>query len=1338
MPAAGEKDSTIVHIDGVETCITLWIGAVKNFIVNTLRSEYLLYRTLKDYRDANHKNTIEDLVAKAKRLDVLLNAEIEAITTEQFVADRRASLSPLYEGEDREVASAAKTNNIKVSSYGTETLTFRQAQRRLYNYCLASVKQHFPMLLDDVDVEAADHGTRALSNILEIVAPRTTIALAQAVTKYETFFQTLRSSTVPLYKFFEQALQLARVRAYYDRTETDNTAVVDRMIVAAQAQLQDSVLHSRMERFTAEFRETSQLLSRASALSEDQKRVKSNEKVRAFKALLIDFDGTFANRGVFIGQAAASSERPPPARFLNKAHRQSGPSRKSLRRTVLPDYDPLAQAFDPNAPFWRANAVSTPNGQGPCTWCLTFLGKSYPHDVSACRNKSNPAKLAQIAKAREQGQLQASAKKVHTCPLCNEEHHVRDCTYLNGCKEIIGVHQAKLAEETAQRGRTDASVDATMTPGMPGLLTPFAGALHDAIARARVHPALLADILSTPFPDTLFEADSLVSVRQLGRDKPPFKARRRNLPVEGLEIVSPGSEGFRIPSFRFRDETWSAVEQRRLARLATRVRHDILSALQVFDVVRQATTPIPVNVHDDDVDDVAPAPVLDTTACSPKSKRKRKRRRAKPPLASPLEDASVSLPDDDMPSELAWLNSVNDDNYLSVSTFDSKTYAFPTPTQHSSPRDAQLDSGATKTVTNDLSIVSNATPCRAIIRLANGKSLGRGAMCGVLNAKSQGITLPALPVIFHPELDSTLLSQPQMVHLGNLDFVHSKSLGSYCQPHVAGVCPVCVVHPDRITMHDTLDSIKVPLEPTRRQEVRVNVLDDSPASPIVLPAPQALFHPSDVKRPPEGHGLQLDSCTGPPSQTKVSQPATSNEAASQTLTGPSADEKLMALWHARLLAGEAQLQLLARQFPEIFKFSPRTKLRPCHACHRSSARRADAPPSVQRQVAPLEEIHMDLFFPDLPGGAVLLFLIDRASRYEWIYVLTSKGDIPRAIQRFLIDVNCSTYNVGTIWTREKRTANDITAHLARLHLPQRVKVLYADNAREHLSTELTELLEDMMIAQRFTIVESQRQNGLAEHNGGWRLMSQLRHDMDLSNLSKSFRIHALHLNVERRVCTPRLSLGGLSPFEILYPGKTPPFRYFKVFGASGSLLRNEKTRLDKCIPRAEPVLYVGTGLRFGKSGYLVYVPRLRTTIVAEHVQFDEHDFPARRQRHITDFTTALPGDVDPSTFSSTFTDPPVAASPVAAPAVAAVAAPPVAAPISSSPLPNVTTSSHLHSAHEPALVEPIPDLLDSDCSDDEADPESVRDDVRRTLERRRHALLRSSPDAPGDAGGGGV
>ena len=503
-------------------------------------------------------------------------------------------------------------------------------------------------------------------------------------------------------------------------------------------------------------------------------------------------------------------------------------------------------------------------------------------------------------------------------------------------------------------------------------------------------------------------------------------------------------------------------------------------------------------------------------------------------------------------------------------------------------------------------------------------------------------------------------------------------------------------------MDATDTSITFPLEPvTQVRDVEVTLKGTG------LPAPHDLFS------------------VGPSTNHQPTAPAQTIDVASQTTTGLTADQKLMSLWHVRLNCGQAQLQLLARRYPEVFTFSPTTKLPPCHCCHRSYARKADAPPSVAREVEPLEEVHMDLFFP---GNDIVLFLCDRASKFEWVYFLTAKSDIPFALQQWLIDVNTSAFNVGTIFTRDKVTARDISTHLGRLNLPQRVKVLYSDNAREHLSSDLCSFLEDLMIRQRFAVVENQRQNALAEHNGGWRLMSQLRHDMDMSNLSPSFRRHALHLNVERRVCTPRISLGGQSPFNILYPRKTPPFKYFKTFGSSGSLLRSEKTRQDKCIPRAEPVIYIGTGSRFHKSGYLVWVPRLRTAVVAEHVQFDEHDFPARKMRRVDDFTTTLPGDIDPSVFASL-------------PAPGGALSTPVPTPVVPEPQ-QVTTPINgppvVDAGDDPSEpVFPLPELIDSDADDDIDVPDTVQDirrDVLRTLERRRKLAALTPPPYSGGRG----
>jgi hypothetical protein len=316
------------------------------------------------------------------------------------------------------------------------------------------------------------------------------------------------------------------------------------------------------------------------------------------------------------------------------------------------------------------------------------------------------------------------------------------------------------------------------------------------------------------------------------------------------------------------------------------------------------------------------------------------------------------------------------------------------------------------------------------------------------------------------------------------------------------------------------------------------------------------------------------------------------------------------LWHSRMpTAGCQALSALAKAFPDTFRFSPDTVLPSCHVCARARIRKAAAPPASTRLVQPLEEVHFDLFFV---CGEIVLIFIDRASRYEWIYFLDKKSDLPRILQQFLIDANSARFTVGSLncalsSAKEKGIdAEVLNQHLSSHHLTQRVKVLYSDNAREHLSHALDAFLFDMMIDQRFSVVDSQHQNGLSE-NVGWNLLGPVRHDMDISNLSKGFRRACLRLNVERRACTPRAQLNWKSPFQILHPHREPPFKYFKSFGSHCTVLKTsaELQRQGKLEARGEPGIYIGTGYHLKQSGYLIWLPRLRKTVVAEHVLFDE-------------------------------------------------------------------------------------------------------------------------------------
>jgi hypothetical protein len=134
--------------------------------------------------------------------------------------------------------------------------------------------------------------------------------------------------------------------------------------------------------------------------------------------------------------------------------------------------------------------------------------------------------------------------------------------------------------------------------------------------------------------------------------------------------------------------------------------------------------------------------------------------------------------------------------------------------------------------------------------------------------------------------------------------------------------------------------------------------------------------------------------------------------------------------------------------------------------------------------------------------------------------------------------------------------------------------------------------------------------------------------MDISNLSKGFRRACLRLNVERRACTPRAQLNWKSPFQILHPHREPPFKYFKSFGSHCTVLKTsaELQRQGKLEARGEPGIYIGTGYHLKQSGYLIWLPRLRKTVVAEHVLFDETWFPARLDKHVPNTCSALPGN----------------------------------------------------------------------------------------------------------------
>ena len=84
-----------------------------------------------------------------------------------------------------------------------------------------------------------------------------------------------------------------------------------------------------------------------------------------------------------------------------------------------------------------------------CTWCLTYLQKSYPHTFEACRNRKNPEKLKLVDAAKAAGQLQVQAKTCVICPGVNGHTFGPDCPYFTGLQDVVTSHRAASAAAAA-------------------------------------------------------------------------------------------------------------------------------------------------------------------------------------------------------------------------------------------------------------------------------------------------------------------------------------------------------------------------------------------------------------------------------------------------------------------------------------------------------------------------------------------------------------------------------------------------------------------------------------------------------------------------------------------------------------------------------------------------------------------------------------------------------------------------------------------------------------------------------------------------------------------------
>jgi hypothetical protein len=241
-----------------------------------------------------------------------------------------------------------------------------------------------------------------------------------------------------------------------------------------------------------------------------------------------------------------------------------------------------------------------------------------------------------------------------------------------------------------------------------------------------------------------------------------------------------------------------------------------------------------------------------------------------------------------------------------------------------------IDSGASETMTNNLALVSNPFPADILVRQADGSCVPGQYLRGKLSAKSLGIALPRMDVIYNKKFATTLVSTPQLNRMG-MEVILSPTFGSFMQPQGAS-CPICVPHPDRISFDQDSHGTSLMLSPT-----------NSCAGTRSMTTPQILT--------PSAKIAVIKDRTDTDTTTNCQETATQTEGVREAMSH--ATKTKIKLWHARLGGvGFDRLKELGKLYPKLVKI-PFTSTfdEVCQCCQRSCMRNCNAAGEISNTIA---------------------------------------------------------------------------------------------------------------------------------------------------------------------------------------------------------------------------------------------------------------------------------------------------------------------------------------------------------------------------------------------------
>ncbi|KAK1412979.1 hypothetical protein QVD17_34637 [Tagetes erecta] len=289
------------------------------------------------------------------------------------------------------------------------------------------------------------------------------------------------------------------------------------------------------------------------------------------------------------------------------------------------------------------------------------------------------------------------------------------------------------------------------------------------------------------------------------------------------------------------------------------------------------------------------------------------------------------------------------------------------------------------------------------------------------------------------------------------------------------------------------------------------------------------------------------------------------------------------LWHNRL--GHPSDKVL-NVLKDILPISNHRNTDPCEICHQAKQTRSVFKPSDHKSNELGDLIHMDLWGPfkvtSREGYKYFLTIVDDYSRAVWIYLLKSKDEVFRYINRFF--------------------------RLIATQFKQHIKVCRTDNGTEFVNKQLEHFFEQNGVIHQTSCAYTPQQNGIVERkhrhllNTARSLMFQANLPLNMWNecvLTATYLINRL----------PSSVLDGKSPYELLFKSK-PLLFHLRSFGCLCFCTNlNPQNKFDS---RSFKCIFIGYSAE--KRGYKMWDLERKVVFFSRDVKFYEDLFPFQQNK----------------------------------------------------------------------------------------------------------------------------